>query len=92
MTQTSNASREELKQIQEIVESSLQVLSDYPDYPAELIFDEVMPNDTKIFHFIGAILLRHGMVHWQEDGSCMIVCFRPFNYEVDTSLMATIHH
>ena len=81
--------------IREIVEQALQVLQEYPEeFPAELTFEGIPASDIKIYNYVGMMLLRHGMIYWQSDSSDehLVVCFRPFSYELDTSLLATLHH
>lgn len=48
---------------------------------------------SSVFNYIGWLLSIKGMVHWQiKDEDKLVVGFRPFNYELDTSLLATMHH
>ena len=48
----------------------------------------------EVFNYIGWRLSNHGMIHWRidDDNDNLVVGFRPFNYELDTSLLATLHH
>jgi hypothetical protein len=44
---------------------------------------------------VATLLLHRGMVFWQlPDGpdGAPVFAFRPFSYELDTSLLATLHH
>jgi hypothetical protein len=67
-----------------------QALENIKEYPGKFY----APSGYSVVD-IYSCLAEKGMVYWRlpdaEDGS-LVIGFRPFNYDLDTSLLATLHH
>ncbi len=86
----------ELKaELRQIVNNSV-AMTDETEYPASIILELNVSPEPEIYqavtNYVGWILQRYNMVHWRDDPNELVISFRPYNKELDASVIGTLHH
>jgi hypothetical protein len=77
--------------VQDLVDNSIKTAN---RFPVSLLIPPHESGLATAVALIEQLLINRGMICWtviQDDGLIAIE-FRPFNYELDTSIFATLHH